>query len=63
MISDRKWQYKAVKLGGGVFRSAESRRAEIEEALNRLGLERWELVNASTKYGETHTTFFFKRPI
>lgn len=60
-MQDRKWQYKVVKLGGGVFRSAESRRVEIEEAINRLGLERWELVQADKKSGEITTTFYFKR--
>jgi len=59
---DRKWQYKVVIAGAGVFKSAEQKRIELEETLTRMGLERWELVQASTKYGETATTLFFKRP-
>jgi len=60
---DRKWQYKIVKLGGGVFKSPKNRDTEIDDAINRLGLERWELVNAQRAYGESHTMFYFKRPI
>lgn len=61
-MSERKWQYKVVKLGRGVFRSAESRRAEIEETLNRLGMDRWELVATNKSSGEHTTMCFFKRP-
>ncbi len=62
-MSHVKWQYKVVRLGAGVFRSAESRRAEVEDTINRLGQDRWELVQANIKYGENSTTCYFKRPI
>lgn len=61
-MTDRKWQYKVVLAGGGVFTKAEKKVANIEETLNRLGLERWELVSVNKSYGETATTLTFKRP-
>ena len=62
-MTDRKWQYKVIRAGGGVLTKAEKKAANIEDALNRLGLERWELVSAQKAYGETATTLFLKRPL
>lgn len=62
-MTERKWQYKVVQAGGGVFTKSKDKIANIEETLNRLGLERWELVSSNKAYGETATTLTFKRPL
>jgi len=58
---DHKWQYKIVKIGTGAFKSDKTKMAEMEDALNRLGLERWELVNIQAR--EFATAAYLKRPI
>ena len=57
---DRKWQYKIVKVGTA-FKSHKARIQEAEELLNRLGLERWELVDA--KSADFATEYVLKRPL
>ncbi|NNE59105.1 MAG: DUF4177 domain-containing protein [Hellea sp.] len=58
---DCKWQYKIVKIGKGAFKSDKTKIAEMEEALNRLGLERWELVNIQDR--EFATAAYLKRRV
>lgn len=44
-MSDIRWSYKVIDLKGSFFRATVSS-AQIEETLNRLGLQGWELVAA-----------------
>lgn len=57
-MSDRKWQYKVVKIGGA-FKSHKTKMQETEDTLNRLGMERWELV--SSKSVDFATELILKR--
>ena len=56
---DRKWQYKVVRLKS-IFKSQKNLQSELEDQLNRLGMERWELV--SVRGAEFALELFFKRP-
>ncbi|PIQ36310.1 MAG: hypothetical protein COW59_13255 [Lysobacterales bacterium CG17_big_fil_post_rev_8_21_14_2_50_64_11] len=46
-MTDTRWTYKVIDLKGSFF-AATVASAQIEEALNRLGMQGWELVAADT---------------
>ncbi len=50
-MSDRKWQHKVVTVKVGAFKSQEKNDALIQERLNRLAVEGWELVTVAHPYG------------
>jgi len=50
-MRDRKWEYKVERIKPAIFGTADKQNAQIEERLNRLGLEGWELVNV-VMYGQ-----------
>ena len=55
----KKWEYKIIDSkdvpGGGIFKGKE--RAKIEEYLNNLGEEGWEIVNIDSLELEGRTSF------
>lgn len=44
-MSNTRWSYKVIDLKGSFFQATVSLE-QLEEALNRLGMQGWELVNA-----------------
>ncbi len=59
-----KWSYRLERVKPATFANAEARAEQINDALNRRGLEGWELVDviyAPMTSAETH--LYFKRPI
>lgn len=46
-MHDKKWQYKVETIKTSPFTTADKTDSKIQERLNRLGLEGWELVNVS----------------
>lgn len=50
-MHDRKWQYKVETVKISAFSKTENQDAQIQERLNRLGMEGWELVNMVVGYG------------
>ena len=46
-MNDSRWNYKVIELKGSFFRATVSAQ-QMEEELNRLGLQGWELVSADT---------------
>lgn len=50
-MRDKKWEYKVERVKPAIFGTTDKQNAQIEERLNRLGLEGWELVNV-VLYGQ-----------
>lgn len=46
-MADSRWTYKVIDFKGSFFRASVSPQ-QIEEELNRLGMQGWELVAADT---------------
>jgi len=46
-MTDSRWSYKVVDFRGGFFRATIAAQ-KLEEELNRLGAQGWELVDADT---------------
>ncbi len=59
-MHDHRWKYKAVQLKTPAFSTVEKKAEEIEEMLNRLGLEGWELT--SITHDSMHMWAFLKKP-
>jgi len=56
---DRKWQYKVETVKPNMFSGQDKQDQFVQERLNRLGMEGWELVSVKP-YGH-YAQFFFKR--
>ena len=60
-----KWEYKTLKLGASGFWGGKVDENEMEQYMNQLGQQGWELVTAvdtNKAYGETRDIFvIFKR--
>ena len=50
-MQDRKFQYKVETVKASMFASQEKQDAQIQERLNRLGMEGWEFVQLVHGYG------------
>lgn len=57
-----KWTYKIERVKFPLFSSVESKNKVIEEALNRRGLDGWELVHGLPSTDGVSMTFYLKRP-
>ena len=55
----QRWIYKVVTFKVGFFGFKPE---AIEEEMNKLGRDGWELVVANQGYGQAGPTLFFKRP-
>lgn len=60
------WEYKTIKLGTTGFLGGKFDEFELEEKMNQLGRQGWELTTAfdtNKSYGETRdVVVIFKRP-
>lgn len=59
-MREHKWTYRAVTIKPGTFKKAEEKLEEVEQRLNRLGSEGWELVNVVTGIN-MYPTYMMKR--
>lgn len=59
-MREHRWHYRVVNIKPGAFKKAEEKNQEIEDRLNRLGSEGWELVNVVSPYGG-YPSYFLKR--
>ena len=59
-MHDRKWQFKVMTVKVGAFKSQEKNDELIQEKLNRMALEGWELVTVAHPYGG-YPRLYFKR--
>ena len=60
-MQGQKWQYKTVNLKASRFSAADKKAEQMQDTLNRLGLEGWRLV--STTYDTAHIWGFLKKPL
>jgi len=56
-----RWTYKAIKMSYPTFARSAVRLSVIEDELNRLGRDGWELVTTSNDGLEI--TYYLKRPV
>lgn len=59
-MHDHRWNYRVEMIKPGVFKKQGEKNQEIEERLNRMGMEGWELVEVITSSG-AYPQYFFKR--
>lgn len=59
-MREHRWNYRTVSIKPGTFKKADEKLEDIENSLNRLGSEGWELVNVVTGIG-MYPTYFLKR--
>ncbi|MCF6293992.1 MAG: DUF4177 domain-containing protein [Robiginitomaculum sp.] len=57
-----RWSYKLEHVKYEMFTSRETRNANIEDTLNRLGMEGWEMVEVMTSLSGAGLDFYLKRP-
>jgi hypothetical protein len=57
-----KFEYKQVEIGQAVFKRVK-KREEVEQTLNELGREGWELVNFVSCVTSGYYIYIFKRPL
>ncbi len=57
-----KWTYKIERIKYPMFANMETKNDIEEEALNRRGLEGWELVQALRSVDGTSMNFYLKKP-
>ncbi len=59
-MSHQRWQYKTLQLKTPAFSTVDQKAEQIDEMLNRVGLEGWELV--SITHDSMHMWAFLKKP-
>lgn len=57
---DHRWSYRVETIKAGTFKKQKEKNRDIEERLNRLGMEGWELVNIVAVRG-LYPQYFLKR--
>ncbi|MBL1431649.1 MAG: DUF4177 domain-containing protein [Robiginitomaculum sp.] len=57
-----RWSYKVEHIKYEMFTNRETRNSNIEDTLNRLGMEGWEMVEVMTSPGGSGLDFYLKRP-
>ncbi|PHR92973.1 MAG: hypothetical protein COA69_06550 [Robiginitomaculum sp.] len=57
-----KWKYKVIRIKTPTFAKAEVKAEVQQDALNRLGMEGWELVDILIGAHETSPQYYLKRP-
>ena len=59
-MREHRWNYRVVTIKPGIFSKAEQKNENIEEELNRLGTEGWDLVNVIKEAGG-YPQYYLKR--
>ena len=59
-MREHRWNYRVVTIKPGAFKKADEKLEDIEQRLNRLGSEGWELVNVIAGIGG-YPTYYMKR--
>jgi len=59
-MREHRWNYRVITIKPGTFKKQEDKNLEIEDQLNRLGSEGWDLVSVVSATG-AHPQFFLKR--
>jgi hypothetical protein len=57
-----RWSYKVERIKVPVFSSIDKRNQVVEEALNRLGMDGWELISARPSTDGVGVNCYLKRP-
>ena len=61
-MRDHRWNYRVVTLKTGIFKNQDDINEEIEDRLNRLGSEGWELINVIHPMGG-YPAYYLKRKV
>lgn len=59
-MREHRWNYRVVTIKPGTFKKQDDKNVEIEDQLNRLGTEGWELINVIQNAG-SYPTYYLKR--
>ena len=59
-MREHRWNYRVITIKPGSFKKQDEKNEEIEQKLNRLGSEGWELVNVVAGVG-MYPAYFMKR--